>query len=84
MLCPWELDRLRLDFSASFSRLGEERISMKASKFTEAQKAHLYGHHEALLGRARRGGFRGHLDVGTELCGEGQEHVADHAFEAAE
>jgi putative transposase len=30
---------LKLEFSATFSRLGEERIRMKASRFTEAQKA---------------------------------------------
>jgi putative transposase len=30
---------LKLEFSARFSRLGEELRTMKASKFTEAQKA---------------------------------------------
>jgi putative transposase len=30
---------LKLEFSATFSWLGEERIRMKASRFTEAQKA---------------------------------------------
>lgn len=33
------MDRLKLEFSARFSWLGEERNRMKASKFTEAQKA---------------------------------------------
>ncbi|SMO90612.1 hypothetical protein SAMN06265221_117100 [Paracoccus laeviglucosivorans] len=33
------MDRLKLEFSASISRLGEELMTMKASKFTEAQKA---------------------------------------------
>jgi transposase-like protein len=33
------LDRLTLEFAAKFSWLGEERNRMKASKFTEAQKA---------------------------------------------
>jgi len=33
------LDRLKLEFSATFPWLGEERNRMKASKFTEAQKA---------------------------------------------
>jgi transposase-like protein len=36
---PSKLDRLKLEFSAKFSWLGEERNRMKASKFTEAQKA---------------------------------------------
>jgi transposase-like protein len=33
------LDRLKLEFSATFPWLEEERNRMKASKFTEAQKA---------------------------------------------
>lgn len=36
---PCKLDRLKLKFSARFPQLGEKRIRMKASKFTEAQKA---------------------------------------------
>ena len=36
---PRKLDHLKLKFSATFSRLGEERNRMKASKFTDAQKA---------------------------------------------
>lgn len=32
---PWELDRLKLEFSARLSWLGEERDRMKASKFTD-------------------------------------------------
>jgi hypothetical protein len=36
---PRELDRLKLELSARLSWLGEERRTMKASKFTEAQKA---------------------------------------------
>ena len=34
-----KLDRLKLEFSARITRLGEELKTMKASKFTEAQKA---------------------------------------------
>ena len=36
---PLNLDRLKLEFSANISRLGEELRTMRASKFTEAQKA---------------------------------------------
>ena len=36
---PRKLDHLKLKFSATFSRLGEERNRIKASKFTDAQKA---------------------------------------------
>ena len=36
---PSKLDRLKLEFSANLPRLGQELKTMKASKFTEAQKA---------------------------------------------
>lgn len=36
---PSKLDRLKLEFSATFSWLGEELGTMKASKFTQAQTA---------------------------------------------
>lgn len=36
---PSKLDRLELEFSANLPRLGQELKTMKASKFTEAQKA---------------------------------------------
>jgi transposase InsO family protein len=36
---PGELDRLKLEFSATLSWLGEELRTMKASKFSDAQKA---------------------------------------------
>ena len=36
-LAPRELDRLKLEFSANLPWLGEERRTMKASKFTEAR-----------------------------------------------
>jgi transposase-like protein len=36
---PRELDRLKLEFSATLSWLGEELRTMKASKFSDAQKA---------------------------------------------
>ena len=36
---PWGLDRLKQASSANLSWLGEEWKRMKASKFTEAQKA---------------------------------------------
>lgn len=34
-----KLDRMKLEFSAKLPCLGEERNHMKASKFTEVQKA---------------------------------------------
>ena len=36
---PWKLDRLKQEFVADLPGLGEELRTMKASKFTEAQKA---------------------------------------------
>ena len=36
---PRKLDRLKREFSATILCLGEERNQMKASKFTDAQKA---------------------------------------------
>ena len=36
---PSKLDRLKLEFSANLPRLGQELKTMKASMFTEAQKA---------------------------------------------
>ena len=36
---PWNLDRLKLEFSANLPWLGEELKTLKASRFTGAQKA---------------------------------------------
>jgi hypothetical protein len=49
---------LKLEFSATFSRLGEELRTMKASKFTEAQKAFILmqGEEGKLLSAAKTAG----------------------------